>query len=313
MKPKHWAAFILVGLIWSSSFMWIKIALNEVSPVTLVAFRIGLGFLFGAIVVAIQKVKLPRDFKEWKPFIVIGITNFALPFFLISWGEQTVDSSVASIIDSTVPLFTIVLAHFLLNDDKMNLSKVLGLLIGFMGVVILLSKNIGNSSGNLLGEGAIVLASLCYAGSAVYIRKTTQNTPRILRSTGPMFFAAIIMWSTVFITEGQLPIPMFKMTWVALLFLGIVGSGFAFILVFYLIHEIGPTRTTMVTYIFPLGGIILGVIVLHEQITWQLITGGILIIASLAAANMNSIDSSEIKKLKEQADMKLLENEKCAN
>ena len=228
MKPKHWAAFILVGLIWSSSFMWIKIALKEVSPVTLVAFRIGLGFLFGAIVVAIQKVKLPRDFKEWKPLIVIGITNFALPFFLISWGEQTVDSSVASILDSMVPLFTIFIAHFLLKDDKMTPSKILGLIIGFVGVIILLSKNISNSSSHFLGEAAIVLASICYAGSSVYIRKTTQNTPRILRSTGPMFFAGIIMWMTVFITEKQFPIPTFQMTWVALLFLGIVGSGFAF-------------------------------------------------------------------------------------
>ncbi len=293
--------------------MWIKIALNEVSPVTLVAFRVVLGFLFGAAVVLIQKVKLPRDKKEWIPFVVIGITNFAAPFFLISWGERTVDSSVAAIIDSTVPLFTIVLAHFLLKDDKMTSSKIIGLLIGFAGVIILLSKNISNSSSNLLGEGAIVLASLCYAGSAVYIRKTTQNTPRILRSTGPMFFASIFMWSAVFITEKQFSIPTFKMTWIALLFLGIVGSGFAFILVFYLIHEIGPTRTTMVTYIFPLGGIILGVIILHEQITWQLITGGILIIASLAAANIKSMDSSTIKKLKRQADMKLLENEKCTN
>ncbi len=293
--------------------MWIKFALKEVSPVTLVAFRIGLGFLFGAIVVAIQKVKLPRDFKDWKPFILIGIINFAVPFFLISWGEQTVDSSVAAIIDSMVPLFTIFIAHFLLKDDKMTLSKILGLIIGFIGIIILLSKDVGNSSSNLLGEAAIVLASICYAGSAVYIRKTTQNTPRILRSTGPMFFASIIMWATVFITEKQFPIPTFKMTWIALLFLGIVGSGFAFVLVFYLIHEIGPTRTTMVTYIFPLGGILLGVIFLHEQITWQLITGGILIIASLAVANMNSIDSNAIKKIKEQADMKLLENEKCTN
>jgi len=265
--------------------MWIKIAVQEVGPITLVAFRVLFGLLFGIAVISIQRVQWPRNFKEWLPFLVLGITNFAVPFFLISWGEQSIDSAVAAILDATVPLFTIVFAHFSLRDDKMTLPKVLGLLIGFAGVVVLLSKDIGGSSSSLLGQIAVVVASLSYAVSAIYVRKTTVDTPSILRSAGPLASATVVMWLAAFLFERPVKVPHLGITWVALLFLGVLGSGFAFVLSYYLIHEIGPTRTTMVTYLFPLGGVILGVNILHEQLTWQLTTGALLIIASLVVAN----------------------------
>lgn len=298
MKLKHWIVFILVGAIWSSSFMWIKLALREVTPSALVAIRVTLGFLFGASVIFIKQIKLPQNVKTWLPLIILGVTNFAVPFFLISWGEKSIDSSVASILDATVPLFTIFMAHYLLKDDKMTFQKVIGLFIGFAGVIVLLSKNIGASSSTLFGEGAVVLASLFYAGSAVFIRKTTQDIPGVLRSTVPMFSASIIMWITTLITENSVPMPKLELTWIALLFLGIIGSGLAFLMAFYLIHEIGPTRSTMVTYIFPLGGVILGVTFLHEQITWQLLLGGILIVSSLLIVNWKASVKLSLKSVK---------------
>ena len=152
MKLKHWLVFLLLGAIWSSSFMWIKLALQEISPIALVAFRTLFGLLFGIVVIAIQRIAWPRTLKDWTPLLVLGITNIAIPFFLISWGEQSIDSAVASILNATVPLFTILIAHYLLQDDKMTTPKVLGLLMGFAGVVILMSKDIGASLGSLLGQ-----------------------------------------------------------------------------------------------------------------------------------------------------------------
>jgi len=288
VKAKHWFVFILLGAIWSSSFMWIKIAVQEVDPITLVAFRVLFGLLFGIAVISIQRTPWPRTFKAWFPLLLLGITNVAIPFFLISWGEKSIDSAVASILDATVPLFTILIAHFLLQDDKMTAPKVLGLLIGFVGVVVLMSKDIGASAGSLLGQLAVIVASMFYAGSSVYVRKTTVDTPGILRSAGPLVSASAVMWLGTTLFESPVKIPQVGITWVALLFLGIFGSGLAFVLAYYLIHEIGPTRTTMVTYLFPLGGVILGVTFLSEQLTWQLITGAILIVSSLAVANWES-------------------------
>jgi len=285
VKIKHWLIFFLLGAIWSSSFMWIKIAIQEVGPLTLVAFRALFGLLFGIVVILIQRVQLPRSFKAWFPLLVVGLTNVAIPFFLISWGEKVIDSAVASILDATVPLFTIVMAHFLLRDDKITLPKVLGLVVGFVGIVVLMSKSIGTSIGPLLGQLAVIVASVFYAFSAIYARKTSEETAGILRSAGPMVSATLTMWLGAFLFESPVRLPQLGLTWVALLFLGVLGSGLAFVLLFYLIHEIGPTRATMVTYLFPLGGVILGVTFLHEQLTWQLIAGAALIIASLVIAN----------------------------
>jgi drug/metabolite transporter (DMT)-like permease len=286
LKPKHWLIFILLGAIWSSSFMWIKIAVQEISPTMLVAFRAMFGLLFGVVVVFIQRVRWPRDRKSWLPLLLLGLTNVAIPFFLISWGEKHIDTAVASILDATVPLFTILIAHYLLDDDKITLPKMLGLLIGFAGVVILMSKDLLHSSTNsILGQAAVILASIFYAVNSVYIRKTTEDIPGIVRSAGPLLSASAIMWLATFLFESPVRMPQLGITWVSLLWLGILGSGLAFAMAYYLIHEIGPTRTTMVTYLFPLGGVILGVTFLNEQLTWQLITGAILILLSLVVAN----------------------------
>jgi len=286
MKLKHWLVFILLGAIWSSSFMWIKIALQEIGPNMLVAFRALFGLLFGFVVIAIQRAPWPRGFKAWFPLLLLGLTNVAIPFFLISWGEQSIDSAVASILDATVPLFTILIAHYLLHDDRITLPKMLGLLIGFAGVIVLMSKDLTHAStGSLLGQGAVILASAFYAGSSILVRKTTEDTPGIMRSAAPLISASVAMWLATLLFEQPVELPRAGMTWIALLWLGVFGSGLAFVMAFYLIHEIGPTRTTMVTYLFPLGGVILGVTFLNEQLTWQLVTGAVLIVASLVVAN----------------------------
>ncbi len=291
MKTKHWIIFITLGIIWSSSFLWIKIAIEEMGPMTLVAYRVLFGLLFGIAVILIQREKMPRTLKVWTPLLVLGLTNVAIPFFLISWGEKTIDSGVASILDATVPLFTIVVAHFLLHDDKMTVQKVVGLLIGFAGVVVLMSKDIGSSAGSILGQGAVILASAFYAGSSIYARKFTEDTPGIFRSMGPLVSATAVMWLASFFFEAPVHVPDQSIIWIALLWLGILGSGVAFVMVFYLIHEIGPTRTTMVTYLFPLGGVTLGVIFLHETLTWEIVVGAALILASLVVANWSSKES----------------------
>jgi drug/metabolite transporter (DMT)-like permease len=177
------------------------------------------------------------------------------------------------------------IAHFFLHDDKMTVPKVVGLLIGFAGVVILLSKDIGDSLGSLLGQFAVVLACIFYSGSDVFARRTTENIPGILRSAGPLISGTGIMWLATSIFERPVHIPQMAITWVALLFLGVLGSGLAFVMSYYLLHEIGPTRTNMVTYLYPVGGVLLGVIFLHEPLTWQLIAGSLLVIASLAVVN----------------------------
>lgn len=286
MKPKHWLVFITLGLIWSSSFLWIKIGVQEIGPMALVAFRMSFGAITAVAIGVYQKVEWPRDWKTWSIFAVLGPTSLAIPIFLISWGEQTIDSAVAAILNATVPLFTIFIAHFLLQDDKMTVQKILGLLVGFAGTVVLLSEDLlASARSSVIGQAAVILASLFYAGSAVYARKLTQHIQGTVRGAMPLITAAIFMWVVGPLTEKPFEFPSLPLTWVALLWLGILGSGLAVIMLWYLIHEIGPTRTSLVTYLFPVGGVILGVIFLNEQLSWQLAAGSLLIIASLAIVN----------------------------
>ncbi len=288
MKLKHWIIFILLGAIWSASFLWIKIALAEVGPLTLVTYRVGLGLLTGLVVALVLRIPLPRDWKTWRVFLVLGVLNIAIPFFLITWGELTIDSAVASILNATVPLFTIVIAHFFLRDDKMTVPRVLGLLIGFVGVAILLSQDFDPQAHNsIIGQVAVIVASASYAVSYIYARRNTQEIAGEIRGTLPLLSALIIIGTLAPIAEAPFKIPQLPLTWIGLLWLGVLGTGLALIMQYYLVHEIGPTRATLVTYLLPLGGVILGVIFLREELTWQLVAGAALIISSIAVVNWN--------------------------
>ena len=298
MNLKHWIVFILLGLIWSTSFLWIKVGVREIAPMALVAFRVLFGAVTALAIAVYQKVQWPRDWKTWKNFAILGPTSLAIPIFLISWGERTIDSAVASILNATVPLFTILIAHFWLNDDKITLQKALGLLVGFGGVILLLSKDLSASGHNSVrGQGAVILAAIFYAWSAVFARRATQHVAGLARGAAPLITATIFMWLIAPFVEKPFRIPTLPLTWVAALWLGILGSGLAFIMFYYLIHEIGPTRATLVTYLFPVGGVIFGVIFLGEYLSWELLAGTFLILGSLVVVNWKPADRMEHKQV----------------
>jgi drug/metabolite transporter (DMT)-like permease len=286
LKSKHWFVFITLGLIWSSSFLWIKIGVQEIGPMALVAFRMLFGAVTAVAIGLYQKVQWPRDLRTWLIFGILGPTSLAIPIFFISWGEQTIDSAVASILNATTPLFTIVIAHYLLHDDKMTVQKVLGLLIGFAGTIVLLSEDITvGAQSSVLGQAAVILASIFYAGSAVFGRKLTQHVEGTVRGAMFLITSTFFMWIVGPLAEKPFLFPDLSLTWISIFWLGILGSGLAVIMLWYLIHEIGPTRASMVTYLFPVGGVILGVIFLNEHLSWQLVAGSVLIIVSLIVVN----------------------------
>ncbi len=286
MKTKEWLIFITLGVIWSSSFLWIKIAVREVSPATLVTLRVALGALAGIAFTIPARVRWPRDRRSWGVLALIGVTGIALPFLLISWGELHIDSAVASILNATVPLFTMLIAHLFLQDDRMSTQKVIGLIMGFGGVAVLMSRDLASAShASALGQAAVILAALFYAGTSVFARAHTEHLPGLVQGAAPLISASLFMGLAVPIGGLPFQLPRLPLTWLAVAWLGVLGSGLALVLWYYLLHRIGPTRTTMVTYIFPLGGVVLGVLFLGEALTWQLIFGAALIIAGIVVVN----------------------------
>ena len=288
MKLKEWSAFILLGLVWGSSFLWIKIALREIGPFTLVAFRLLFGLIALLAIMRLQRQAFPRDRRTLLAYLFLGVFNTALPFVLISWGEISIDSALASILNGTMPLFTIVIAHFWLHDEKITLTRMGGLIVGFVGVVMLVSRNAGSggATGNsMLGQLAVLGAAASYATAVTFARKNLRGQRPLVQATMVVLIADVLIGLITPVVDRPLSLPTLPLTWLALAWLGLLGSCLAYLLYFYLINTWGATRAALVTYVFPVIGVILGVVFLNEVADWRLVAGSLLVVGGIAVVN----------------------------
>jgi len=289
MRIKEWVAFIALGLIWGTSFLWIKIALAETGPFTLVAFRLLFGIMALVVVLAIQRPKLPRDRRTLLAFAFMGLFNTALPFLLITWGETRIPSSLASILNGSVPLFTIVIAHFWLHDEKITAARLGGLVVGFIGIVVLVSGDLtpDNIHSDVWGQLAVVAASISYATAITFSRRYLRGQPPVLQTGMVLLIADALIWATALGgAERPLQLPHSALPWFAIAWLGLLGTGMAYLLFFWLINAVGPTRASLVTYVFPVVGLVLGILILHESADWRLLAGSALIVSGIVVANL---------------------------
>jgi drug/metabolite transporter (DMT)-like permease len=306
-----WGWFVALALIWGSSYLFIKVGLDEgLPPITLVAYRLAIATLFLAVLVRLTGGCVPRSLDSWRRLAILSLLNVAIPFVLITWGAQFIPSAVTSIFNATVPLFTIVVAAFVLHDEPITLNRLAGLGVGFAGAVLLASPNLGAASGGdggdagsaLLGELAVVAGALSYALASVYARHRITGRPLIddprtgLRPPTPVEIAlpqvaisGVLILALALAVErppdGLVHVPALPAAWFSVLWLGVLGSGVAYLLYFRLIRAWGATRTTLVTYAMPVVGIALGVIVLSEVLHPAEIAGAALILGGLLLAN----------------------------
>ena len=285
MKLKEWGAFALLGLIWGSSFLWIKIAIREIGPFTLVAYRMLLGLLGLLVIMRVQKQSIPRNKQVLLACLFMGMFNSAIPFTLISWGETRIDSGLASILNSTVPLFTIIIAHFWLHDEKMTFSRLAGLIIGFAGIVVLVGRD-GGLSGSLWGKLAVIAAAISYATAITFSRRYLRGQPPAMQSAMMLLTGDVLMWTVTPFMETKF-IPALPMTWLAIAWLGLLGTCLAYVLFFHLINVWGPTRASLVSYLFPVIGLTLGIVFLNEVADWRLFAGLLLVVSGIAVVNLN--------------------------
>ncbi len=291
MRVREWGAFVLLGLIWGSSFLWIKVAVAEIGPFMLVALRVLFGLAGLVLIVLIRRQRIPLDRSALLGFIFLGTVNTAVPFTLISWGETHIESALAAILNGTVPLFTIVIAHFWLQDEKINLQRSAGLLAGFFGVLILVTRNLEPGAlmrNDLLGQLAVLGAAACYATAATFTRRHMSGHAPLVQSLMSLLVADALLWMALPIAERPVQFPSLPITWLALVWLGLLGSCLAYLLYFFLLKNWGPTRTTLVTYVFPVVGVILGVTFLDEVADLRLILGTALVVASIALVNLRA-------------------------
>jgi len=290
---KQWTVFGLLGLVWGSSFLWIKIAVAETGPLTLVAFRLLFGLIGLVLIMLARREKIALSRRTLPAFAFMGVFNTAVPFVLITWGEQHIASSLAAILNATVPLFTIVLAHFWLTDEKITLPKLAGLLVGFVGIIVLVSRDLAPevlrdalAGAGLWGQAAVLVASVSYAVAATFSRRHLRGQPPVLQAGMVLLIADALMWVVTPAVERPMNFPDTGLAWFAILWLGVLGSCAAYMMFFYLINAWGPTRASMVTYVFPVVGLVLGILFLHEPADWRLVVGALLIVGGIGVVNV---------------------------
>ena len=290
-SPARWltpAIFLLLGLIWGSSFLWIKIALQEIGPATLVALRMSLGAIGFLLFLPFIGERLPRRWREWLPLAVLGLINTGLPIFLISWGELHVDSGTAAVLNSLVPLFSLIIAGLWLRTEPVTALRVTGLILGFGGAAVLASRELALDADpmGVVGALAVVAAAASYAFGASYARHRITRTHRYVVAGGSLIFAALYLWVLAIVSEWPLEVPTQPDGIVAVLWLGLLGSFVAYLCFFFLIHHLGATLATMVTYLFPVVGVGLGTIFLGELLDTRMIIGTILVLAGIVVVGL---------------------------
>ncbi|MBN1249479.1 MAG: EamA family transporter [Anaerolineae bacterium] len=262
------ALLFLLGAIWGTSFLFIKIVVTEIGPLTLVAGRLGLAALLMWAVLKARGVPIPRDRKIWGTYAGIGLLNGALPFSLISWGEQFIPSGWAALLQSTTPIFTILLAHLLTHDDRLTWSKALGVTLGFGGVGLLMLPEIRQGlNASVWGMLAIVGSSISYAFASIYARRRLVGQHPMASAAGQFTMGFAYMVPLAFLLERPLQIAPTAGAIGSWVTLAVLGTVVAYVIYYTLLGRTSATFTTMVTYIVPINGLLLGTLVLGEPMS----------------------------------------------
>jgi len=284
-----WLVFILLGFFWGSSYLFIKIGVDHgLEPFTLIMFRLLIGFCLLATVVAIAREPLPREPRMYGHLLVMGAINIAIPFSLITFAENipSIDSSLASVINSAVPLFVIVIAAVFLAGEVITVNRLVGLITGFVGVAILVGLDVADlSSASAVGEIALIGATISYAVGNVYAKKYVHGLRPMIPAMMQVFFGLVITGTLAFATEHPLSVAWTPEALLSVVWLGLLGSGLAYLAYFRTLQRWGATRTSLVAYLLPIWGIGLGALVLSEPITANMIIGAGLIIGGIALVN----------------------------
>lgn len=270
--------------IWGSTWLFIKVGLNDLPPLSFAAIRFVIAVTILWVIVALRGLRVPRSGHDLLLLAATGVLGFTINYGLIFWGEQYISSGLAAVLQSTIPVFGLLFAHLHLPAERMTPKKVLGVILGVIGVGIIFSNQL-NLSGSraLAGCVAIVISAAGAAYSNVLIKAHGGKLEPTIIAAGQMTFGLIPVLLIGLVWEGN---PM-NFRWsstaiVSVFYLAIVGSVIAFILYYWLVQHMDVTNTMLIALVTPVTAVILGMIVLREQLDWRTIAGGALVLSGIA-------------------------------
>ncbi|HEX2048726.1 MAG TPA: DMT family transporter [Acidimicrobiales bacterium] len=275
----------LLAFIWGWSFLFIKVAVEGMTPSTVAAARVFLGFVVLAAVLRVRGLRMPAGLVWWRHFAVVALVGSVLPFTLLAWGEQRVSSALTSVLNASTPLFAaLFVAAFL--GERLRPVQIGGLLLGFVGVGVAAGLGGGDlAESSIAGEAAAVLAGVGYGVSFAYTKRHLVGIPPLVAATGQLAAGTAMLLPVALITTAREGISLTPRRVLAISLLGVFGTGIAYVLNYRSIAELGPTVASVVTYLVPVVAVVVGVVFLDEPFELRLLLGGGLTVAGIVMLN----------------------------
>lgn len=281
MSFNNWFLLITLSIVWGGSFYFIEKALIYFSFEQVVFFRVFFASLFILFVLYIKKIKIIFDIKLWIMFLIMGLLNNVIPFLAITYAQESITASLASLFNATTPIFTAILAHFLTKDEKASKIKIFGIFVGFVGMIILLLPK-GFGSFELAAIFAI-LGAISYSFAGVFGKRLKDYNP-IFNVFGMLSASSLVMYLLFFSSINSVEVNSFY-EFKDLILLAIVSTSFAYIIYFRLLFSVGAVKLLLVTYLIPISASVLGIFLLDEEFTFSMLFGACVIFVSLYLIN----------------------------
>jgi len=302
VNPKALLTLLALGATWGASFLFIKVIVEETSALEVAEGRMFFGALTVGAVMAMRRTRLRWPPSLWLRVAVWALVGIVVPFILIAWAEEHIASGTASVLNSTMPLFTVLFAAIFLMEEQLTPVRGAGLLVGFVGVVVLTSGDVYDFRDSaVLGQLAVVGAAACYGAGAVYARGLLKQAEPLGLSAGQLVLGTVLVLPIMLGVRGTPDYSLSAEAWLSLLTLGVLGTGIAIVAYLWLVDNVGSVRSSLVTYIIPIVGLFLGWAVLDESIGVNTVLGCALIIAGVAAVMRGQAPSSQ--RLRASADV----------
>jgi drug/metabolite transporter (DMT)-like permease len=281
MKSK--VVWLLLCLIWGSTWLFIKLGLDDLPPFTFAGIRFVIASAILFAIIKAQRLTLPHRRADWMLLAVTGVLSFSLNYGLVFWGEQYVSSGLAALLQATIPAFGLVIAHFYLPGEPLTPTKIFGIVMGVLGVAVVFSNQLHvDGTRALFGSGAIVFGAACAAYANVLVKARGAKLDPAILAGGQMVFGLIPLLLIGISLEGNpFHFHWTRMAVVALFYLAIVGSVAAFLLYYWLVQHMDVTKTMLIALVIPVFAVILGVVILNEELNWRTFAGGAMIIAGI--------------------------------
>lgn len=275
--------WLLLCAIWGSTWLFIKLGLADLPPITFAGIRFLIAATILLSLIAVRRQPLPRSRSDWILLTVTGVLAFTLNYGLLFWGEQYISSGLASLLQATIPAFGLVIAHFYLPAERLSAAKIIGVLMGVAGVGVIFSNQLSASGYRALaGSAALVFSSICVAFSNVLVKARGKNLDPSIIAAGQMLCGLIPLLVVGIPLEGNpLHFRWTTMAVVSLFYLAIVGSVLAFLLYYWLMRHMDVTKTMLIALVTPIFAVTLGMLVLDEELNWRTFAGGALIMAGI--------------------------------